>query len=329
MIPKDMGEMPGKRFAVIIDEAHSSQSGETSKGWKSVLSVEVIWKRKRARRRNRRPRRQDQRGGQEAWASAERQHLCLHRHAQAKDAGVVRRQLDNGKFDAFSKYTMRQAIEEKFILDVLQNYTTYKAYWSLLKKIKDDPRYERKKAYALLRSFVDHHEATIRKKVKIMVDHFMNQSMGRIGGKAKAMIVCRSRPQAVLYKRLVDTYLKQGQAVQDLGCLFRHGEVQGRRVHRIWHEQHPGRDRRYQTADAFKRDEYRFLIVANKFQTGFDQPLLHTMYVDKKLGGVNAVQTLSRLNRTCPNKEETVVLDFANEADELQKAFAPTMTARC
>lgn len=325
VIAKDMGQMTSKRFAVIIDEAHSSQSGETSKGWKSVLSVKSL--------------ENDESDVEEAEDLEDKINEEAKKRGRLPNVSIfaftatpkpktlelfgIKR--DDGKYEAFSLYTMRQAIEEKFILDVLQNYTTYKAYWSLLKKITDDPRYERKKASALLRSFVEHHEATVKKKVAIMVDHFMNQSMHQIGGKAKAMIVCRSRPQAVLYRRLVDAYLKtKGWPFKALvafsGTVKYKGEDYTESGMNSTKEEKIGDT---QTADAFKRDEFRFLIVANKFQTGFDQPLLHTMYVDKKLGGVNAVQTLSRLNRTCPNKSDTIVLDFANDDDEIKKSFQP------
>jgi hypothetical protein len=226
----------------------------------------------------------------------------------------------DGKFDAFSLYAMRQAIEENFILDVLENYTTYKSYWRLLKKIADDPKYPKDKANYLLRSFVDLHDHAIRKKIEIMVDHFHGQVAGRIEGKAKAMIVCRSRLHAVRFKLALDAYLKEKKypyrvlvafsgTVKDAGIDYTEPGMNG----------FPEK----QTARTFKRSEYRFLVVANKFQTGFDQPLLHTMYVDKKLGGVNAVQTLSRLNRTYPEKKETMVLDFANEAEDIRKAFEP------
>jgi type I restriction enzyme R subunit len=325
VIAKDMGEMPGRRFAVIIDEAHSSQSGETAKGWKSVLSVKSL---------------EDGEGEEEEAEDLEdkiteearkRGRLpnvsifAFTATPKAKTMELFGVKRDDGKFEPFSLYTMRQAIEEGFILDVLENYTTYKAYWSLLKKIKDDPRYEKKNAYALLRSYVEHHEATVKKKVEIILDHFTTHSMGRIGGRAKAMIVCRSRPQAVLYKRVVDDSLKKSGAAFKALVAFS-GTVKYKGVDYTESGMNSTPEEKIgenQTAETFKRDEYRLLIVANKFQTGFDQPLLHTMYVDKKLGGVNAVQTLSRLNRTFPNKEETAVLDFANEGDEIQKAFEP------
>jgi type I restriction enzyme R subunit len=226
----------------------------------------------------------------------------------------------DGKFAPFHLYTMRQAIEEGFILDVLAHYTTYKAYWRLLKKVEDDPRYDKRKAEYLLKSFVELHPHAIREKVRIMVEHFAAQVQGEIGGRAKAMIVTRSRLHAVRYRLAVDAYLKErgfpfqalvafSGKVDDGGAPYTESGMNG----------FP----EAQTARTFERPEYRFLIVANKFQTGFDQPLLHTMYVDKKLGGVNAVQTLSRLNRNHPEKSGTLVLDFANEADEIRAAFEP------
>jgi type I restriction enzyme R subunit len=226
----------------------------------------------------------------------------------------------DGKFGPFHLYSMRQAIEEGFILDVLASYTTYKAYWRLLKTVENDPRYDRKKAEYLLKSFVELHPHAIGEKVKICVEHFAAQAQGEIGGKAKAMIVTRSRLHAVRYKLAVDRYLAErgypfkalvafSGTVQDGGQAYTESNMNG----------FP----EAQTAKTFDRPEYRFLVVANKFQTGFDQPLLHTMYVDKKLGGVNAVQTLSRLNRTHPEKKGTLVLDFANEADEIKAAFEP------
>ncbi len=312
----------GKRFAVIIDEAHSSQSGETSKGWKAVLATPSL----------------DE--AEQADSVADTDDLEDRIVAEMKKRGrlpnvsmfaftatpkpktleLFGAKRPDGKFEPFSLYTMRQAIEEGFILDVLANYTTYKAYWSLLKKIKDDPRYDRKKATALLRSFVDLHQATIDKKVAIMLDHFAEHGWLAVSGKGKAMIVTRSRLHAVRYRNAVDTYIKKKSypfkalvafsgAVKDAGIDHTEANMNG--------------FTETQTAATFKRDEYRILVVANKFQTGFDQPLLHTMYVDKKLGGVNAVQTLSRLNRVHPGKESTCVLDFANEAEDIQKGFAP------
>ena len=222
---------------------------------------------------------------------------------------------------------MRQAIEEGFILDVLANYTTYKAYWRLLKKIEDDPRYDRKKAEYLLKSFVDLSEHAIGEKVRICVEHFAAQVQAEIGGKAKAMIVTRSRLHAVRYRLAVDKYLaERGYPFKALVAFS--GTVNDPRGGPPYTEANMNGFPEAQTARTFERPEYRFLIVANKFQTGFDQPLLHTMYVDKKLGGVNAVQTLSRLNRTHPEKNGTMVLDFANEAERRSRKLSRTITRR-
>ena len=226
----------------------------------------------------------------------------------------------DGRFEPFHLYTMRQAIEEGFILDVLENYTTYKSYWRLLKRIEDDPRYDRKKAEYLLKSFVDLHPHAIGEKVRICMEHFAAQVQNEIDGKAKAMIVTRSRLHAVRFKLAADKYIAEhgfpfkalvafSGTVKDGGESYTESGMNGFPT--------------AQTARSFDRPENRFLIVANKFQTGFDQPLLFAMYVDKKLGGVNAVQTLSRLNRTHAGKKGTMVIDFANEADQIKEAFEP------
>ena len=209
---------------------------------------------------------------------------------------------------------------------MLGSYTTYKAYWRLKKKIEDDPRYDKKKAEHLLKSFVELHTHAIREKIAICVEHFAELIAHEIGGRAKAMIVTRSRLHAVRTRLALDRYLEEkghpwkalvafSGTVKDGGESYTESGMNSAGRGRVIGER--------QTAAEFDKPEYRFLVVANKFQTGFDQPLLHTMYVDKKLGGVNAVQTLSRLNRTHPDKRGTMVLDFANEPDEIQKAFEP------
>ncbi len=321
VIANEIGALPGKRFAVIIDEAHSSQTGESTKSLKLVLaagSLELAEE-------------EDQEAGDDLEDRIVGEikkrgqlpnvsYFAFTATPKPKTLELFGSKQSDGRFAPFSLYTMRQAIEEGFILDVLQNYTTYKTYWNLLKTISDDPRYDRHKASYLLKSFVDLHPHAIEKKVAIIVDHCAGHVIHRIGGKAKAMIVTRSRLHAVRYKRVVDRYLAEKDyafkalvafsgTVRDGGADYTEANMNG----------FP----EAQTAETFKRDQYRILIVAYKFQTGFDQPLLHTMYVDKKLGGVNAVQTLSRLNRVASGKEETFVLDFANEADEIQKAFEP------
>ena len=320
VIADQMGALPGKRFALIIDEAHSSQTGEASRSLKQVLApasldeaeeddereedlddriVELI--RKRGRLPN---------------VST----FAFTATPKPKTLELFGTPLEDGKFEAFSLYSMRQAIEEQFILDVLEHYTTYRVYWSLLKKAADDPHYDREKAAYLLRKFVDLHPHAIREKTEIIVEHFASQVAHRIAGRAKAMLVTRSRLHAVRFRRALDAYLRErGHPFKALVAFS--GTVKDGGAH--YTESGMNGFPEAQTRGQFRLPENRLLIVAEKFQTGFDEPLLHTMYVDKKLGGVNAVQTLSRLNRVHPAKEETMVLDFANEADAIREAFQP------
>ena len=208
----------------------------------------------------------------------------------------------------------------------LASYATYKAYWRLLKKIEDDPRYDKRKAEHLLKSFVELHPHAIGEKVAVCVEHFAAQAANEIGGRAKAMIVTRSRLHAVRTRIALDGYLAEKGHPWKALVAFSGTVTDGGESYTESGMNSAGQDRVIsdrQTAAEFEKPEHRFLVVASKFQTGFDQPLLHTMYVDKKLGGVNAVQTLSRLNRMHPGKPGTMVLDFANEADEIKKAFEP------
>ena len=324
VIAKEIGALPGRRFAVIVDEAHSSQSGESTKSLKAVLSARSLEEAEKEEAKADTP---EEELENTILAEMEARGRLPNLSTFAFTATPKPKTLElfgtkgpDGKFAPFHLYSMRQAIEEGFILDVLANYTTYKAYWRLAKKVEDDPRYDKKKAEYLLKSFVELHPHAIGEKVRIMVEHFAAKVQGEIAGKAKAMIVTRSRLHAVRYKLAMDKYLAErgypfkalvafSGTVQDGGQSYTESGMNG----------FP----EAQTAKTFEQPDYRFLIVANKFQTGFDQPLLHTMYVDKKLGGVNAVQTLSRLNRTHPEKRGTMVLDFANEADEIKAAFEP------
>ena len=226
----------------------------------------------------------------------------------------------DGSYQAFSLYSMRQAIEEGFIHDVLENYMTYKTYFKLMKMIEDDPEYEKRRATTVLKRYVDLHEHAIKKKTEIMLDHFCKNAKGKMNGRAKAMVVTRSRLHAVRYKLEFDRQLKERDGdvkalvaftgtVKDEGHEFTESNMNG------FPES--------QTVKRFDTDEYRIMIVAHKFQTGFDQPFLQTMYVDKKVQKVNAVQTLSRLNRIPPGKDEVYVLDFINEIDDIRKSFQP------
>ena len=330
VISEQIGELPGKRFAVIVDEAHSSQSGESSKSLKAVLAAGSLQEAEAEEAAAETPEQEIEGRVLEAVRLRGRlpnlSTFAFTATPKSKTLELFGRKRPDGKFEPFHRYTMRQAIEEGFILDVLANYATYKAYWRLLKKIEDDPRYDKGKAEYLLKTFVELHPHAIREKIAICVEHFAAQVAGEIGGRAKAMIVTRSRLHAVHTKLALDRYLAEkghpwkalvafSGTVKDGGESYTESGMNSAGQDRVIGER--------QTAAEFDKPDYRFLVVANKFQTGFDQPLLHTMYVDKKLGGVNAVQTLSRLNRTYPGKPGTMVLDFANEADEIRKAFEP------
>jgi len=319
-VAEEIRKRRGNRFAVIIDEAHSSQTGEYRKHLNDTLSASSLDEAEDEDATE--PDLEDkiaaeiQKRGRQPNVS----NFAFTATPKAKTLELFGEKQSDGGYAPFDLYSMRQAIDEGFILDVLQNYTTYTDYWNLLKQVEDDPEYDTRKASRLLQSFVSRHEHTIGKKTEVMVEHFADRAASRIGGRAKAMIVTRSRLHAVRFKLAFDRYLKEeGYPYKALVAFS--GTVQDKGMEHTERSMNGFPDSR--TAHEFDRDEYRFLIVANKYQTGFDQPLLHTMYVDKKLGGVNAVQTLSRLNRTHPQKEETVVLDFANEADTIREAFQP------
>jgi type I restriction enzyme R subunit len=301
-VTEKIGDLPGQRFAVVIDEAHGSQSGETSRSMKEVLaagSLEDAEKEESAEE----PDEIDRTEAAVEAAMKKRGRLsnvsffAFTATPKAKTLELFGTRQPDGRTASFSLYSMRQAIEENFILDVLQNYTTFKVYFALLKKIEDDPRYDRKKGTYLLRSYADLHAHAIHTKTAMMLDHFDAEVKDRIGGRAKAMVVTRSRLHAVRYKLEFDRELKKRKLPYKALVAFS-GEVKDPDSGLKFTEAGMNGFPDSQTAGTFKGKEYRFLIVAEKFQTGFDQPLLHTMYVDKKLGGVNAVQTLSRLNRT-------------------------------
>jgi type I restriction enzyme R subunit len=308
-------------FAVIIDEAHSSQTGEYRKHMNDTLSATSLAEAEEqdetedADLEDKIMAEIENRGRQPNVSN-----FAFTATPKAKTLELFGEEQPGGGYEPFDVYSMRQAIDEGFILDVLQNYTTYNDYFRLLKQVEDDPRYDTKQASRLLKSFVSVHEHTIREKVKIITEHFATKVSHRIGGRAKAMVVTRSRLHAVRFKRVLDRYLEeQGYDYEALVAFS--GTVEDEGIEYTEAGMNGFSDAR--TRSEFERDANRFLVVANKFQTGFDQPLLHTMYVDKKLGGVNAVQTLSRLNRTHPDKEETMVLDFVNDAEDIQEAFDP------
>ncbi len=323
----ELAKMQGKRFAVIVDEAHSSQTGENVKDLKIVLTTDEQLKAALEK---------DNEGESEDPLEAELERIQKARQrlphlsffaftATPKDKtlelfGVADKTVKKG-FRPFHEYTMRQAIAEGFILDVLTSYTTYKTYFELVQneKAEGEKLVEELKARRLLLEYVDQHAFAIKRKAHIIVDHFTRKSAHKIGGQAKAMVVTHSRAHAVLYKQALDEVLREqnlafGVLVAFSGTVTINGQK--------YTEENMNPPGTGDIAEAFKNPAQRLLVVANKFQTGFDQPLLHTMYVDKKLGGVAAVQTLSRLNRTFPPlKQDTLVLDFVNEQATIQASF--------
>jgi type I restriction enzyme, R subunit len=321
----------GKKFAVIVDEAHSSQSGETATELRKILNASGI---------------------EAAIAS---QILDLDEDELSEEAKkkllaemLKRPRQANLSFFAFTAtpkfktlawfdepgsdghppfhlYSMRQAVEEGFILDVLRCYTTYKAYLGLTKRIEDDPNVPRRQSAKALARFLQLHPHNIGQKVEVIVEHFRTFTRHRIGGKAKAMVVTGSRLHAVRYKREFDRYVRS-KGYNNLHALVAFsGTVVDPEVGDASFTESGMNDglAESQLPERFASDDYQLLIVAEKYQTGFDQPLLHTMYVDKRLSGIQAVQTLSRLNRTAPGKEDTFVLDFVNEREEILASFKP------
>lgn len=235
----------------------------------------------------------------------------------------------DGKPHPFHLYSMRQAIEERFILDVLKYYTTYNSYFKISKAIEDDPELDEKKAKKAIARFMSLHPHNIAQKTEIMVEHFRNFTMKKIGGRAKAMVVTRSRLHAVRYKRAFDKYISD-HGYHDIKALVAFSgtvedpkEVNSEGKVKQLTETNINGFSEKELPNRFATPEYQILVVAEKYQTGFDQPLLHTMFVDKPLSGLKAVQTLSRLNRSAPDKVDTFILDFANSVDDIKESFKP------
>jgi type I restriction enzyme R subunit len=340
-----IGELPARRYALIVDEAHSSQSGEAAQKMKRVLGAkpesDVAGEFQGARDRtvvygavsslvddteeteetyeDEINRVMGSRGKQPNLSF-----FAFTATPKGKTLEVFGRRGPDGKPLPFHTYTMRQAIEEGFILDVLRNYTTYKTYYKLIQAKADDPKVKKKEAVRALARYMSLHPHNISQKVEVIVEHFRKNVRNKLQGRAKAMVVTRSRLHAVRYKLAMDAYIKE-QKYADLAALVAFsGSVLDPELAREFTE--PGMNggiSEGELPDKFASDDYQVLIVANKYQTGFDQPRLCAMYVDRKLAGVQAVQTLSRLNRMAAGKTDTFVLDFANEAAEIQAAFQP------
>lgn len=311
--------LPTRKYAVIIDEAHSSQSGETATELKGVLGGAELLKKAREAAQDegeveleRLFRSMAKRGRQPNMSF-----FAFTATPKHKTLAIFGR---NG--EPSHRYTMRQAIEEGFIMDVLANYVSYKTYYRLIKACEDDPEVERKKAARALARFLKLHPHNIAQKTEIMVEHFYQHTRHKIGGHAKAMVVTGSRLEAVRYKQSFDRHISEkGYPIKSLVAFS--GTVEDDQVpDKTYTEvEMNGGIKEKELPETFAKPDYRVLLVAEKYQTGFDQPLLHTMYVDKRIAGIQAVQTLSRLNRTHPLKDDTFVLDFVNDPDEIQEAF--------
>ncbi len=324
-----VGELPERKYAVIIDEAHSSQGGEASKKLKEVLASKSL---EDAAKDDLEEdytgddfvREQIERSAASRGQQPNISFFAFTATPKYKTLQVFGDKDENGKPKPFHLYSMRQAIEEGFILDVLQNYTTYELYFKLTKAIEEDPNLNKKKAAKAIGKFVSLHPHNLAQKTEIIMEHFRDIVSKKIGGKAKAMLVCGSRLHAKRYFEEFGRYIKKKGYENEIKILvaFSGKVVDDNTPDGVSEPEMTGYNEK-ELPTIFERDEYKILIVADKYQTGFDQPLLHTMYVDKKLSGVKAVQTLSRLNRMHPGKEDTFVLDFANDRQTILDSFQP------
>ncbi|MCF8021082.1 MAG: DEAD/DEAH box helicase family protein [Clostridiales bacterium] len=323
-----IGYLPKRNYAVIVDEAHSSQTGESAKALKEVLSAESL---EEAARKQETMEEEydpdDEIIKHSIKVQGKQDNLSFFAFTatpKAKTLETFGQPGPDGKPVPFHLYPMRQAIEEGFIMDVLKNYTTYKTYFKLMKSIEDDPEFDKQKASKAAARFVDLHPHNLAQKTQVMVEHFRNKTMKKINGKAKAMLVTSSRLHAYRYKQEFDSYIQENGYDNIKTLVAYSGKVKDPNTEYEFSESEINEIRESELPQKFKEnDEYRVLLVADKYQTGFDEPLLHTMFVDKKLGDVKAVQTLSRLNRTHPQKDDTFVLDFVNDAEDIKKAFQP------
>jgi type I restriction enzyme R subunit len=318
VISETVGRYPNRSYAVIVDEAHSSQSGESARHLRRALSLE------QAEEEDKPEKSLDEIVEDEIERTGKKKNISYFAFTATpknKTLELFGTQND-GKKDAFDKYTMQQAISEGFIMDVLQNYTTFRRYYKLAKRPAiDDKEYETRRTVRLLNSYVDLQEHAIEIKSRIMLEHFATKTYKEVQGKARAMVVTRSRLHAVRYKRKFEEIMREMNLPYKALVAFS-GSVYDAEVDQDFTETNMNNlGGKISIVDAFKMPQYRILIVANKFQTGFDEPNLHTMFVDKKLGGVNSVQTLSRLNRMASGKRSTMILDFVNNPEHIQQDF--------
>jgi type I restriction enzyme, R subunit len=318
IISDTIAQNKDKTYAVIIDEAHSSQSGESARHLRKALSLEE------AETADKIEKDLDDLIEEEINRKGDQTNISFFAFTATPKSKTLELfgSLRNDRKEAFDLYTMEQAIKEGFILDVLKNYMSWKRYYKLIKRAEiDDKEYEKKKTIRLLSSYVDLQDHAIEKKARVMIEHFVAHTQNEIQGRARAMIVTRSRLHAVRFKRKFDDILREIKLPYSALIAFSGTVTDAETGHDYTKENMNNLGGKIDIPDALKLPQFRFLIVANMYQTGFDEPLLHTMFVDKKLGGTSTVQTLSRLNRTAPGKDTTMVLDFVNDPEKVQADF--------
>jgi type I restriction enzyme R subunit len=307
-----------KTYAVIIDEAHSSQAGESARHLRKALSLEE------SESSDGKEKDIDEVIADEIKAKGDQANISFFAFTATPKPktlelfGTIR----NGQKEAFDLYTMEQAIKERFIKDVLKNYMSWKRYYKLIKRTDiNDKEYEKKKTVRVLSSYVDLQDHAIEKKARIMIEHFVTQTQNEIQGKARAMLVTRSRLHAVRFKRKFDDIMREMKLPYGALVAFS-GTVTDAEIGEDYTKENMNNlGGKIEVPDALKLPQHRILIVANMYQTGFDEPLLHTMFVDKRLGGSSTVQTLSRLNRTTAGKDSAMILDFVNDPEQVQEDF--------
>jgi type I restriction enzyme R subunit len=325
VISDTISKLKTKSFGVVIDEVHSSQSGETQKHLKKSLSKGII----NEEEEDDEERNYEDIIREEILSRGKQKHISFFGFTgtpKNKTMELFGRKNSNGEFEPFHLYSMKQSIQEGFTLDVLKNYSTYKRYFKVYQSGEDIELPEGKVKKELV-NFVDSHTETIRQKVSIILQHFISKTSKSIEGKGRGMVVVRSRKHCVLFhEEMVKQMREKGLPYS---CLVGYSGT-------IFHNGRENTESSLNTEngmvgnsipDGLKDPRFRILIVSNKFQTGFDEPLLQSMYIDKKLGGVQCVQTLSRLNRTTKGKTDTFVLDFVNETEEIIESFQPFYTS--
>lgn len=305
LIEKIGSDLKGKNFAIIIDEAHSSQSGRAAASLNMAVSGKM---------------------SDEETSIEDQLNIIIEARKMPENASFFaftatpKAKTLQMFGEVFDLYSMKQAIEEGFILDVLKNYTNFENYYKIYKTVKNNPEFDRKKSQRKIRTYVEGQDFPIRSKAEVMVNHFIDNTSKKINGKAKAMIITQNILRAVEYYHIVSELLENSKTGWKAVVAFSgEKEYKGKLVTEASLNGFSSKE----TTERFKEDEYKILIVADKYQTGYDEPLLHTMYVDKVLNDVKAVQTLSRLNRSAKFKIDTCVLDFANSPDHILEAFQP------